>query len=163
MDFSAKGQDLLKQIESLRLKPYNDQTGQDISSWVRGATIGYGHLILQNEWDVYKNGITKAQAEQLFADDSVPYVNGVNGGLKVEVQQHQFDAMVILTYNIGVPNFLSSSALKLINDPNAQTNYSSLESAWKAWNRSQGRVTQGLINRRNAEWKIYSQGIYETW
>ncbi|ETW95549.1 MAG: hypothetical protein ETSY1_30095, partial [Candidatus Entotheonella factor] len=80
-----------------------------------------------------------------------------------DVNQHQFDAMVILTYNIGVPNFLSSSALKLINDPNAQTSYSSLESAWKAWNRSQGSVMQGLINRRNAEWKIYSQGIYETW
>lgn len=54
VDFSTKGQDLLKKIESLRLNPYDDQTGKDISAWVKGATIGYGHLILQNEWDVYK-------------------------------------------------------------------------------------------------------------
>ncbi|ETW95567.1 MAG: hypothetical protein ETSY1_30090 [Candidatus Entotheonella factor] len=85
MDFSTKGQDLLKKIESLRLNPYDDQTGKDISAWVKGATIGYGHLILQNEWDVYKNGITKEQAEALFAEDSIPYVNGVNRGLKVDV------------------------------------------------------------------------------
>lgn len=51
---SNDGQNLLKNIEKLRLKPYNDQNGKEITSYVKGATIGYGHLIGQNEWDLYK-------------------------------------------------------------------------------------------------------------
>ncbi|EJW1430094.1 lysozyme, partial [Campylobacter jejuni] len=46
---SNDGQNLLKNIEKLRLKPYNDQNGKEITSYVKGATIGYGHLIGQNE------------------------------------------------------------------------------------------------------------------
>lgn len=44
---SDKGMALLMTIESFRNKPYDDQTGTGISSWVKGATIGYGHLISQ--------------------------------------------------------------------------------------------------------------------
>ena len=35
--------------------------------------------------------------------------------------------------------------------------------AWKAWNKSQGQVMQGLVNRRNAEWDVYSKNIYQRW
>jgi GH24 family phage-related lysozyme (muramidase) len=161
--FGQKGIDLLKAVETLRLQSYDDQTGKDISSWVEGATIGYGHLIAHNEWDLYKNGITEAQAEALFVDDLLPFVRAVNRGVVADIEQHEFDACVILAFNIGANGFSNSSALKLINNPNASTNYNSLESAWKAWKKSQGKTSQGLVNRRNAEWKIYSQGLYERW
>ena len=69
----------------------------------------------------------------------------------------------MLAYNIGVSGFTNSSAVALINNPSASTPYSSVESAWKAWNRSQGLVSQGLINRRNAEWGVYSNGVYKKW
>lgn len=42
---SQSGKDFLKGVESLRLKPYDDQTSKEITSYVQGATIGYGHLI----------------------------------------------------------------------------------------------------------------------
>ena len=158
-----KGLDLLQAVETLRLQTYDDQTGKDISSWVEGATIGYGHLIARDEWDIYRNGITEAQAETLFADDLAPFVRAVNRGVTANIEQHEFDACVILAFNIGVNGFSDSSALKLINDPNANTSYNSLESAWKAWNKSQGQVSRGLENRRKAEWKIYSRGVYERW
>lgn len=163
MTFSEKGEGLLKDIEKLRLKPYDDQTGKDITGWVEGATIGYGHLISSKEWKLYKDGITEEQAEQLFEDDLAPYVDKVNEAITVGVSQQQFDAMVLLTYNIGEPGFAASSVAKLVNDPAADTPYASLEDAWKAWNKSQGKVNQGLINRRNAEWNIYTKGVYETW
>jgi GH24 family phage-related lysozyme (muramidase) len=163
LSLSQKGIDLLKAVERLRLQTYDDQTGEDISSWVEGATIGYGHLIARNEWELYKNGIIEAQAEALFADDLAPFVRAVNRGVTADIEQHEFDACVILAFNIGVSGFSDSSALKLINDPSATTNYDSLENAWKAWNKTQGKVSQGLANRRNAEWKIYSQAIYERW
>jgi type VI secretion system secreted protein VgrG len=82
--------------------------------------------------------------------------------IKVDLTQQQFDALVILAFNIG-DNFKNSSVAKLINDPAATTSYDDLESAWKAWNKSQGKEMKGLNNRRAAEWKIYAEGVYEKW
>jgi len=163
LSMSEDGINLLKSVETLRLQTYDDQTGEDISSWVEGATIGYGHLIARSEWDIYRNGITEPQADALFAGDLEPFEAAVNNGVTADITQNQFDACVILAFNIGTNGFLTSSALKLVNDPNAITPYDNLEAAWKAWDKSQGKVSRGLQNRRNAEWKIYSQGVYERW
>lgn len=79
------------------------------------------------------------------------------------VTQNEFDAMVLLTFNIGQQAFSDSSVLKLVNNPGATTAYTSLESAWKAWNSSQGVVNRGLTNRRQAKWNIYNKGAYQKW
>lgn len=164
MQLSKEGEDLLKSIEMLALKPYDDQKGlgsAPIKSWVAGATIGYGHLIAQSEWNTYKNGITKEQAEALFEKDLAPFVQAVNEAITVKLCQHQFDACVIMCYNIGTAAFRTSSVAKMVNGKAGS--YPSLEQAWMAWNKSQGKVSQGLKNRRAAEWKIYTQGVYEKW
>lgn len=161
---SKAGRDLLKGIESLRLKPYYDKTGEEIKSYVENATIGYGHLITQNEWDTYKNGLTQNEAETLFDNDIAPYENKVAATIKRSLKAHEFDALVIFAFNTGVPaNFPTTSVAKLINDPNASTPYKTLDDAWKAWNKYQGEVMDGLVNRRAAELKIYHQGVYERW
>ena len=158
-----KAANLLKAIETLATKPYDDQTALDITAWVSGATIGYGHLISKSDWPKYKDGFTKDDAINLFNADLAPFVNTVKSKVKANITQNEFDAMVILTFNIGEKGFSDSSALKIINDPSAKTTYSTLESAWKAWNKSKGIINNGLINRRNAEWNIYTKGIYQRW
>tara|TARA_B100001063_G_scaffold246599_1_gene286510 strand:- start:2244 stop:3137 length:894 start_codon:yes stop_codon:yes gene_type:complete len=163
MALSEKGKELLKSVEELRLTTYDDQTGESITSWVKGATIGYGHLIARSEWSIYENGITADQADALFESDLEPFVRAVNEKVTVPLTQNQFDAAVMLAFNIGIAGFSNSSAVTLINDSEASTSYPDLESAWKAWNRSQGAVSRGLINRRNAEWDVYSKGIYKQW
>jgi len=160
---SKEGISLLKSIEKLACKPYDDQTGKAITSWVKGATIGYGHLISSDDWHKYKNGITQSQALELFDKDLTPYVNTINDNVSTCVSQNEFDAMLILTYNIGITGFCHSSVLKLINDPCASTSYACLNDAWKAWNKSQGEINQGLMNRREAELDIYNKGVYHTW
>jgi lysozyme len=154
---------LLKGIESLHLKPYDDQTGKDITAWCKGATIGYGHLILKNQWDTYKDGFEETDADTLFSSDLTPFVTTVQTAITVPVTQNEFDALVILVFNIGQSSFTGSSVVKLVNDPAAKTSYESLEMAWKAWNKSQGQVMKGLDNRRQAEWNIYSEGVYARW
>ncbi|WP_241585728.1 peptidoglycan-binding protein [Rosenbergiella epipactidis] len=42
---SQSGINLLKNYQSLRLKIYDNQTGKEISHYIKGATIGYGYLI----------------------------------------------------------------------------------------------------------------------
>ncbi|MGR4070488.1 type VI secretion system PAAR protein [Billgrantia sp. C5P2] len=160
---SGAGKQWLKDVEQLHLVPYDDQTGREITSWVEGATIGYGHLIYEPEWPLYQEGIDHEQAERLFEEDLAPFVQAVNRAIETPLMQHQFDAAVMLAYNIGVGAFTSSSAVKLINDPEAVTPYPTLEEAWKAWNKSQGVLNRGLINRRAAEWEMYTKGVYERW
>ncbi len=163
MQLSTKGQDWLKKIERLALKPYDDQTNKTITSWCKGATIGYGHLISRSEWEQFKNGINRDGAEALFPNDLRPFEVVVRE-IDRPLAQHEFDACVILAFNIGVDGFRGSTARKMIANPNFKSSvYRNLEAAWKAWNKSQGVVNKGVINRRAAEWDMYSSGIYRHW
>ena len=161
VNLSQKGLDWLKQVERLALKPYDDQTGKATHVWVKGATIGYGHLIAKAEWDTYKGGITEAGANALLDTDLQPFEAAVNSTIKAKLSQNQFDALVILTFNIGAANLARSSVAKMVNDPTAQTMYKTLEAAWKSWNKSQGKVMLGLERQRQCEWNVYSLGKYE--
>jgi GH24 family phage-related lysozyme (muramidase) len=164
MDVSKKLVEWLKRVEGpLRLLPYDDQTGEKIEKWTEGATIGYGHLITRQEWSRLKEGISEQQAEKLFLSDLDKAVKAVQELVKTKLTQGQFDALVSLTYNIGRGNFASSSILKMINNPQEKTDYSTQEEAFKAWKKSQGKVMKGLVNRRNSEWNIFSKGVYELW
>ncbi|MEK7302216.1 MAG: lysozyme [Pseudomonadota bacterium] len=160
---SEKGLKLLRDVETLRLIPYDDQTGKETKVWTTGATIGYGHLINQAEWSTYKNGITETAANNLFQQDLAPFVKLVSASIAAPLEPNQFDALVILAYNIGPQSFQNSSLVKLVNDPDTQTPFDNLEAAWKAWNKSQGKIMNGLTNRRQCEWNIYSKNIYERW
>jgi lysozyme len=163
LSMSSNGTDLLKQVEVLRLNPYDDQSGKNVTNWVVGATVGYGHLIKKHEWDIYKNGITEQGADNLLDADLSPSLTAVRQHVTAPLRQNEFDALVLLAFNIGAAGFSGSSVVKLVNDSKAKTGYSSLESAWKAWNKSQGKVMKGLNNRRQCEWDIYSKGIYKRW
>lgn len=161
MKTSEKAKDIMKNMESLALKPYDDQKAgtTPISSYVKGATIGYGHLISEADFSKYKNGITKEQADALFDSDILPFEIAVERTITKVLKQHEFDALVMLAFNIGVGAFSTSSVAKIVN--NVKTSYSSLQSAWSAWNKSQGKVMKGLVKRRELEYNLYSTGIYK--
>jgi GH24 family phage-related lysozyme (muramidase) len=160
---SPAGAELLKAIEVLSLRPYDDRTGgKIITAWSKWATIGYGHLIARVEWPRFKDGITLEEAEALFLADLEPFESAVNNAITFPRQQHEFDALVIMAFNIGIRAFLTSSLLKLLlGKPGSR--YPTLEKAWKAFNIDEGKVNRGLVNRRNAEWKIFTRGVYERW
>ncbi len=80
--------------------------------------------------------------------------------IKKQLKQNEYDALVILAFNIGVASFSKSSLLKLLNGQ-AGSNYTTLELAWKAFNKDNGKVSNGLINRRASEWNIYSKNVYK--
>ncbi len=160
LKMSAAGLQLLKDLESCRKLPYDDQTGKSITRWMPTATIGYGHLILGPEWESFKNGISAKTANDLLASDIASRENAVKRAINQPLKQHQYDACLILTYNIGATAMKQSSVTKLINDPQAVTPHASLELAWMAWNKSKGKIMRGLTLRRAIEWRLFSSGIY---
>jgi lysozyme len=102
----------------------------------------------------------------LLSADLAEFEDAVNQAIKVKLSQTQFDALVIFAYNIGKGAFLTSSAVKLINDPNDPTvspEFPTLESAWKAFRWDDGVEVPGMINRRQAEWTLFTTGVYQPW
>lgn len=154
---------LLKSVEGVRLEPYDDQTGKEIDTWCQGATIGCGHLIPWYEWPKFAAGITEVESDELLLKDLEPAMGIIREKVIVSLSQQEFDALVMFVFNIGVGAFAKSSAVKMINDPCAVTKYPSLELAWKAFNKSQGHVMEGLNNRRACEWNVWRHGTYERW
>ncbi len=141
---------------------YDDQTGKPVNTnkpLSKGATIGYGHLI--KNYEDFINGISEDKAIELLRADIAIAERAVKNNISVPLKQNQYDALVSLAYNIGAKNFTNSTVVKYINNPNFRSPiYPNLESAWKAWNRSQGKISNGLINRRQNEWDMYNRGIY---
>jgi len=168
MKMSDKGIEWLKGKEDRVLDKrgnhviYDDATKKPVNPnepLPKGATIGYGHLVKPGE--DFTNGITERQAIALLRSDIAVAERAVNDNITVPLAQNQYDALVSLAYNIGSGGFKNSTVVKYINNPDFHSSvYSDLESAWRAWNRTQGKVSNGLINRRQNEWNLYKRGIY---
>jgi len=163
MKFSDNGINLLKQLEGCVKNGdkhiiYDDKTGRPVAIGTpipRGATIGYGHLIKPGE--DFKNGIDEVRATELLRADIAMAERAVQNNITVPLSQNQFDALVIFAYNIGTKNFANSTVVKYINNPNFHsTVYPNLESAWRAWNRTGGAVSRGLIKRRQREIDLFN-------
>ena len=162
MNLSVNGINILKQLEGCVKQGdkhviYNDKTGRPVNinkPLPCGATIGYGHLIKSGEY--FKNGITEIQATDLLRCDIAIAERAVQNNVGVPLNQNQYDALVLLAYNIGANNFVNSTVIKYINNPSFHSRkYPDLKSAWVAWTRVQGVISPGLINRRKHEWDLY--------
>lgn len=167
MQISDNGLSKLKQLEGAvkiagRHVIYDDATGRPIAPNAplpRGATIGYGHLIKSSE--NFTGGLTERAATELLRQDVKTAQRAVQNSITANLTQNQYDALVMLAYNIGAQNFSESTVVKYINNPDFHSAvYPNLESAWLAWNRYNGVVSNGLINRRQHEWNMYIRGIY---
>lgn len=157
----TKNKKLLEQLEAVVLYCYDDRYGAQkrLYAWNKWCTIGVGYLVPESEWSKYKNGITYNEAMQLLDVTLEPYELTVRRAIKVPLNENQYDALTILCYNIGVAGFKSSSVVKMING--AAGNYPTLIEAWYSWNKDEGKVSPGLVNRRKAEWKLYNEAIQQ--
>ena len=162
MHISNYGIELLKEYEGAVIRNckhviYDDKTGQPVNTdkpLPRGATIGYGHLIKPGEY--FRNGITESTATELLRCDIATAEHAVQNNINIPLSQNQFDALVIFAYNIGAKNFATSTVAKYINIPNFHSdNYPSLDVAWRAWCKTNGHLSPGLVQRRDAELKLF--------
>jgi len=141
---------------------YDDKNGLPVAAGAKlpaGATIGYGHLIKPGE--DFRGGIDENAATELLRADLATTERAVNGAITVNLRQNQFDALVMLCFNIGARNFANSTVVKYVNNPNFKSvRYPTMAAAWRAWNKTGGRVSAGLTRRREVELNVYQNGIY---
>ena len=140
MDISANGLKLIKKWEGgpwLQAKRFGSE---------KYLSIGYGHY----GPDVRMGQtITKAQAEELLKKDvagAVSKVNALNDRYGYKFNQNEFDALCSFCYNIG--NVMQVSA-------NGTRSKKQIADAMLLYNKSCGKVLQGLVNRRKDEQKLF--------
>lgn len=96
----------------------------------------------------------------VLKEDLPDYEAAVNEKITVDLTQDEFDALVSLCFNIGVPNFKGSGVVTKVNlnkwksgdkVADREAAMKEIESAFGAWNKSGGEVLAGLTTRRAAE------------
>lgn len=148
IQLSLAGIDLISNFEGLKLEAYYDSAGV--------CTIGYGTTIYPNRNPVQTNDrCTIEQAKAFMHHDLARFEKAVSSSVKVALTQNQFDALVSLTYNIGIGAFKNSTLLKLLN----QGNYMGASQQFDVWIKAGGQTIQGLVNRRAVE-KAHFQRLF---
>ena len=140
MKISQEGLSLIKKFEGCELNSYKCAAGV--------PTIGFGstHGIEMGM------SISKARAEELLLEDISKFEDIVDKSVTVALDQHQFDALVSWTFNLGGGNLNSSTMLKVIN----AGDYEDVPEQIKRWNKANGKVLEGLIRRREAEALLFA-------
>lgn len=145
MKISQEGIALIKVFEGCKLESYLCAAGV----W----TIGYGHTKLVEKGQE----ITQEEADNILLNDLEIYEEAVLKAVEVPLHQHQFDALVSWTFNLGGANLNASTMLKVIN----KGEYEDVPAQIKRWNKAGGKVLQGLIRRREAEALLFEGKDWE--
>jgi lysozyme len=138
----------LKECEDFLSSPTFDEIGK---VW----NIGYGTTIYPNGKRVTSNdpNITESQASEYLQYYVDICADKIDKSINVVLNQNQFDALVIFSYNVGIPQFENSTLLKVINN-NPNDNIQ-IYNQFMRWVYSDGVIINGLKNRRNAEYQLY--------
>ena len=128
--------------EGARNKAYKDSKGL----W----TIGVGHLIKADEQHLITDTLTDEQVAELLRSDLKWCSEAVETSVKVPLQQHHFDALYSLCFNIGETNFKKSTVVKKINENDLQ----GAADAILMWNKP-----EVLVNRRKRERALFLGAI----
>lgn len=147
---SPDGLSLLKHFEQgphggFASTPYLDDAGH--------RTIGWGHKI--KPYEVFFGNLDEEQADALLRDDlavAEVYVDALRG---VAPKMHQFDALVMFAFNLGLGALEKSTLLKRVR---AGASMDEVAAQWMRWVyiRNPWRQADGLKRRRVVEFLHYA-------
>ena len=147
---------LVKSFEGFSPKAYRCPAGV----W----TIGYGTTLYPGGGKVSPGDTcTAAQAETWLAHDLGAAARDVAKLVKVAVSQAQFDALVSFAYNVGsdidadtvAEGLGDSTLLRKLNAGDAR----GAAGEFMKWVNGGGRRLPGLVRRREAERKLFLEGM----
>lgn len=146
MKLDENGYKLLMGFEGLSLNPYLCSAGV--------PTIAYGSTFYPSGKKVtmQDSPINLATANWMLKETADKFAVDVNKLIKANINQNQFNAIVSLSYNIGLAGLAKSSLLKKVN---ANPNDATITNSFLVWNKAGGKVNNGLVKRRTKEANLY--------
>jgi lysozyme len=136
---------LLQTFEGLSLVAYLCPAGV--------PTIGYGHTAGISKADVGVLTITPKLATEYLSNDLKMVVKAIEQLVRSPLNQNQFDALVSFTFNIGNKALADSTLLVKLNSGR----YDEVPAEMQRWNKAGQKVLAGLVRRRAAESKLWSE------
>ena len=141
---SERGISLITHYEGFSATPYICAGG-----W---PTIGYGHVIGAGEH--FPEPIDEQQAEALLKRDVRVAERAVARLIAAPLAQHQFDALVSFTFNLGAGALQRSTLRQKVN----REEHDDVPKELMKWVFAGGRRVKGLVKRRAAEAEMYRGG-----
>ena len=142
--------DLIKRWEGCKLKAYKDVAGV----W----TVGYGLTSRAGFIEVGpETTLTQDEADWYLEQVVNDFASKIAPMITAPINENQFGAFASLAYNIGVGGFGKSSALRRFNAGQIME----VPAAMRMWKKAGGKVVQGLVNRREAEIKLFLTPVVE--
>ena len=148
--------EFIKKVEGFSAKPYHDYSQY---------TVGYGTKCPDDKFSDYTaNGISKKEAEALLQKELADITDAINQKLidkySIALTQHQFDALVSFSFNIGTGWMTYDSSLRNAILRNADEH--DLVYAFSLYCTADGKYLPGLVTRRLCEANMFLNGIYST-
>ena len=144
-NISQESLDLLKAIEGY----------YEVPREVNGTLYtGYGFCFYDNGDPVTITDLPLSQkhATRMLRIFLRPFENCVSAVLRVRVSQSQYDALVLLAYDIGVMNFCRSNLLTKIN---SNIDPSNLYDEWLSHASFEGKFREELADIRALEYHLF--------
>lgn len=135
---AVSGAYLVEPWEGTKNQAYKDMVG--IPTICAGYTIGV-------KMGDYK---TDQECDELLVKELTDFNTQMKKNVNVPLSENEEVAYTSFVWNVGIGAWNSSTALKLLNAGDRKGACTQL----LRWNRAGGRVVQGLVNRRQAEYKI---------
>jgi lysozyme len=162
MKVSKKLLEMLKHHEGVRYKPYQCPA--------RLWTIGVGHVMYPEQakipstaegmerrraWQLRPEDNrtwSKEEVDDLLAKDVARFERGVLRFISIPLKQHEFDALVSFSFNLGLGTLQRSTLRQALNRGDKKTAMESL----RKYNKAGGKVLRGLDNRRKDEEALFN-------
>lgn len=146
MKLSSEGLDLICQFEGYHTA-LPDGRCIAYSCPANVLTIGWGCTENVKEGMIW----TRDEAQVALRRELEKFEAGVVRLVTVPLNQNQYDALVSLTYNIGLGAFERSTIRRKLN----AGDYRGAAASFRLWNKGGGRVLPGLVNRRAREATLF--------
>lgn len=160
LTMSPQGLVELANYEGLANTKYIDSGG--VHTIGIGMTVSEIPDLAKWSWDKYLDNET---CVKMFKSSLKKYEEAIRKVLRVKITQNEFDALVSITYNIGTGNtrtmqggMAGSTFMKRLNSNDLPKN---VVAAMQFWNKDNGKVVKGLVNRRKAEGQVFLTGQYQ--
>lgn len=156
MRIDQAGIDFIKSVEGVKPFVYLDVAGL--------PTVGAGHLLARDELTSgkimidghaykYHDGLSDNIIDRLLMRDLHIAELAVKTNVKVDLTQHQYNALVSFVFNVGINAFKKSTLLKRLN----AGAYTAVPEQMRRWIFSAGQQIKGLKNRREKEVELWNK------
>ncbi len=116
------------------------------------STIGYGHVVRDDEREQFVDGIDEAVAEDLLRRDVEAAERAVLRLIRVPLAEGKFDALSSFTFNLGAGALQRSTLRRKVN----RAEHDAVPGELRRWVWAGGRKLKGLVRRRGAEAGLYA-------